>query len=125
MKKSIGSIAWTDLTVRNAQAIRDFYADVIGWQPEPFSMGEYADYTMADPETGEPVAGICHSRGVNADLPPQWLIYVVVEDVDQAAERCVQFGGTVLRGPTSMGPASRYCVIQDPSGAVCALYSES
>jgi predicted enzyme related to lactoylglutathione lyase len=68
------------------------------------------------------VGGICHARGSNSNLPPQWLIYVQVEDVARSAERCVELGGTVLDGPRSLGE-SRFCVIQDPAGAVMGLMS--
>jgi hypothetical protein len=27
-----------------------------------------------------------------------------------------------MSGVTSMGPQGRFCVIQDPAGAICALY---
>ncbi len=80
----VGSIAWRDLTVPNAEAVRDFYAQAVGWKPSPVSMGEYDDYNMESPHSGEAMAGVCHARGVNAKLPPQWLIYVVVQNVEQS-----------------------------------------
>lgn len=123
-KQELGSIAWTDLTVENAEEIRDFYAAVAGWKPSPVEMGDYTDFNMTAPESGEPKAGVCHARGTNADLPAQWLIYVVVADVDASAERCRELGGAVLAGPKGMGGQGRYCVIRDPAGAVCALWSQ-
>ncbi len=63
----------------------------------------------------------CHARGVNADLPPQWLVYIVVDDVDRSAATCQELGGAIVAGPRP--PAGgRTCVIRDPAGAVCALY---
>ena len=121
-KPSAGIISWADLTVRNAEAIREFYKDVVGWKPEPVSMGGYEDFTMNTPAGNAPVAGICHARGTNADLPPQWLIYIVVEDIEGAVKRCVELGGKLLAGPKSMGDHGSYCVIQDPAGAVAALF---
>ena len=41
-----GSIAWTDLTVNDAEALRDFYARVTGWTAQPVSLGEYSDFVM-------------------------------------------------------------------------------
>lgn len=114
-----GAIAWRDLTVEDAEALRDFYAAVVGWKPEAVDMGGYSDFNMLDAD-GEPVAGICHARGSNAKLPPQWLIYIQVPDVDAAAREATQRGGTVLDGPRDMG-AYRSCCIQDPVGAVSAL----
>jgi uncharacterized protein len=115
-----GTIAWADLTVPEADHLRDFYSEVVGWTPQPVGMGDYDDYGMARPD-GAPAAGICHARGVNAGLPPQWLIYITVPDLDLAAGRVLDLGGRVLREPTDMGQG-RYCVIEDPAGAVAALY---
>jgi predicted enzyme related to lactoylglutathione lyase len=116
-----GTIVWCDLTVPDAAAIRDFYARVVGWRAMPVNMGNYHDFNMFPPEGTDPAAGICYARGTNADLPAQWLMYVVVDDVDQSAADCVKLGGTVVSPPRGM-MGGRFCVIRDPAGAVCALY---
>ena len=121
--KPTGSISWVDLTITDAEKIRDFYEEVVGWKHDDVSMGDYADYCMIPSEGEGPVAGICHARGTNIDLPAQWLIYITVPDADAAASKCTAMGGRVIVGPKQMGPAGRYCVIQDPSGAVAALFS--
>ena len=82
MSDSVGEIGWIDMTVDDATATRDFYQDVVGWNVEDTSMGDYSDYTMMSPGDGEAIAGICHARGSNSDLPGGWLIYIVVADVD-------------------------------------------
>ncbi len=79
---------------------------------------------MTVPKTGTPVAGVCHTRGVNANLPPQWLVYIVVEDLDASVQRCLELGGSVIAGPKGSNPEGHYCVIQDPSGAVAALVKQ-
>jgi predicted enzyme related to lactoylglutathione lyase len=117
----VGTIGWIDLTVADATSLRDFYAAVAGWTPAEVPMGDYADYCMHPPGEAKPVAGICHARGPNADLPPQWLIYITVSDLDQSVQRCRDKGGKVLREPKSMGTYGRLAVIQDPAGAVAAL----
>jgi predicted enzyme related to lactoylglutathione lyase len=76
---------------------------------------------MVIPSIGDGVAGICHARGENADLPPVWLIYFVVENVDGSAQICEESGGEVIVQPRFMGEG-RFCVIRDPAGAICALY---
>jgi hypothetical protein len=114
-----GTVSWQDLTVPDADRLRDFYAAVVGWEPEPLSMGGYADFVMnAD---GGSVAGICHARGTNAGLPPVWLIYITVEDLDHSLDECQRLGGSLVSAPRSYG-GGRYCVIKDPAGAICALY---
>ena len=119
-KPVAGSVAWRDLTVPDADAVRDFYTAVVGWRVEPGDMGGSADYSMLN-AGGEAVAGVCHARGVNAGLPAQWLMYVVVEDLDASLERCHALGGRVVAAPRGLG-GGRFCVIADPAGAVCALF---
>jgi predicted enzyme related to lactoylglutathione lyase len=115
-----GTVVWHDLTVGDAERVRDFYAAVVGWRAEPVAMTGYDDYNMIVPTTGEPAAGVCHARGVNAALPPQWLVYVVVEDLPSALRRCVEKGGQVVDGPRGMGEQT-VAVVRDPAGAHIAL----
>jgi uncharacterized protein len=117
----IGTIGWMDLTVEDAEAVRDFYRAVVGWEAEPVTMDGYADFNMTS--EGEVVAGICHARGGNRDLPAQWLIYITVENVEAAAKRCAEKGGTVVVEPRPLG-GGFFCVVQDPAGAVAALYQQ-
>lgn len=117
----IGAIIWQDLTIENADEVRDFYSSVVGWQIHTEDMGEYSDYSMIPPGGSAAAAGICHALGQNADLPPQWLVYISVESVEKSAAKCVELGGKVLVGPKPMGK-DVFCVIQDPAGAVCAIY---
>lgn len=121
-KKNIGAIEWCDLTVNDADTIQNFYCDVVGWKSGAVSMGDYNDFNINLPESGETIAGVCHARGSNANLPAQWLMYVRVEDVDASADKCRALGGKILDGPRNMGKM-RFCVIQDPEGAVLALVS--
>src|ERR1035441_2836911 len=68
------------------------------------------------------VAGLCHAKGENVGLPPVWLIYITVDDLDLGIRRCQELGGKLLRPAISMGASGRFCVIEDPVGAICALY---
>jgi predicted enzyme related to lactoylglutathione lyase len=117
-----GSIIWTDLTVPDAEKVRDFYAGVVGWTSDPVSMGDYDDFNMKSAATGDLIAGVCHARGPNASLPAHWMMYVAVEDLDASTARCTELGGKVLVAPKGMGQHGRYCVIEDPAGAVMALF---
>ncbi len=124
-KPEIGSITWFDLTVPNAEEVKSFYNEVVGWKSETVDMGEYNDFNMQSPESGETKTGICHKKGGNVDFPSQWLIYITVKNVDESAKVCTENGGNVLVGPKEMREYGRYCVIEDPAGAVCALFTPS
>jgi predicted enzyme related to lactoylglutathione lyase len=113
-----GTIAWTDLTVPDAERVRDFYAAVTGWTPSPVEMKGYEDFAMTPPGGDAPVAGICHARGPNAALPAQWLPYIVVPDLATAMATCVAQGGSIL----VPGEGRPFAVCRDPAGAAFALY---
>lgn len=113
---------WIDLTVESAEEIRDFYANVVGWESEPFDMDGYDDYVMK--ENKDAVAGICHARGVNEGIPSVWIPYFQVQSMEKSIKSCKERGGVVVCPVRSMGPDKSYAVIRDPSGAVCAVWTD-
>ena len=119
---AVGSIGWFDLTVENADEVRAFYRQVVGWTETALDMGGYSDHCMNQPDDGKTVAGICHARGSNEGLPAQWLMYITVADLDESLKQVEANGGKVVRGIREYAGQGRYAVIQDPAGAVAALY---
>ena len=119
----IGTMAWLDLSVDNADEVKSFYEDVVGWKTENISMGDYNDYAMLEPNDNEAVAGVCHAQGVNKDLPPAWLPYFLVADIETSIAAVKEKGGALVTEIKSMG-SDKYAVIKDPAGAVCALYQK-
>lgn len=117
----LGTIVHLDLTVENAETVRDFYCEVLGWTATPLSMGDYDDYVMVSPD-GEHVGGVCHARGENAGMPPVWISYVKVPDLDAALEAVRRSGGEVRVDPKGDPGAWRFAVIADPAGALLGLF---
>ena len=103
-----GSMVWIDLTVPNAENVRDFYSEVVGWTPAEVDLGGYSDF---------------HARGVNEGMPPAWMPYFTVADLDASIGRCEKFGGEVVVPPRGLGEG-RFCVVRDPAGAVAALFQQ-
>ena len=116
-----GFIKWADLTVDNTEAVVDFYQGVVGWNAMGLPVEGREDYVMTHPETGDTAAGICHQAGSNEGLPQQWLVYVTVDDLDDSIEACDRLGGKVVFGPRESEMMGRWCVVEDPAGAVMAL----
>jgi predicted enzyme related to lactoylglutathione lyase len=119
-----GCIAWLDLTVSDATAMRDFYRKVVGWSVEDVEMEDgderYADFNMLGAD-GQPAAGICHARGVNQDLPPVWMIYLPVGDLTESLSRVREEGGEVIKEMRGSDGALNCAVIRDPVGVYLAL----
>lgn len=116
----IGTISWIDLTVENASEVREFYEQVVGWTSEEVEMGGYDDFMMQTAQ-GDTIAGICHARGPNEGLPPQWMVYITVADLESSVAQCRKLGGEVLLEPRQVG-SGQCAIIRDPGGACVALY---
>lgn len=120
----VGCIAWLDLTVADASATRDFYREVIGWTAEDVAMQHederYADFNMLGGD-GDAAAGICHARGPNQSMPPVWMIYLPVGDIEESLRRVEQGGGKVLHASRGSDGSCATAVIEDPVGVHFAI----
>ena len=120
----VGRIAWLDLTVADASATRDFYRQVVGWSVQDVEMDDaserYADYSLFG-DDGNPVAGVCHARGVNQGLPPIWMIYLPVGDLAESVRRVREEGGKIIKETRGDDGEYASAVVQDPVGACLAL----
>jgi predicted enzyme related to lactoylglutathione lyase len=86
----------------------------IGWTVGP-GAGGYEGWITAG---SQPWAGITPAGPAPAG---RWIPYVVVEDLDAAAEQAVALGGRVVQAKTA-GPAGTSVTVADPGGALVALF---
>ena len=73
MAGDAGKVGWMDITVADGQELHNFYPAVAGLEPEHVKMGDYDDFNMKMPASGEPVVGACHARASNAGILSGWL----------------------------------------------------
>lgn len=119
----MASFDWADLTVPNASEIVNFYKDILGYNVDKVSMGDYDDYCLID-SSNVPVAGVCHGKGVNKDIPPFWIIYFKIDDLDKSLNSLLEKGGTKITEPKNMGDDIKYCIVKDPNGTPFALFEK-
>jgi predicted enzyme related to lactoylglutathione lyase len=55
-------------------------------------------------------------------MPSSWLSYVAVEDVDASAARAKELGASILAEPFDVMEHGRMAMVQDPTGALFALW---
>jgi hypothetical protein len=118
-----GTPSWIDLSTTDRAAAKEFYSALFGWTYEDQQAGPDATYTMASLK-GATVAGMADlmSDQVGQGVPPHWQSYVTVADADASATAATSAGGTVLAGPFDVLDAGRMAVLQDPTGAVVAIW---
>ena len=117
-----GVFSWNELMTRDVAGAKAFYGGLLGWTLEDAPMPEMGmTYTLA--KVGDiPVGGIMPMPPeVGPDMPSVWGSYVNVDDVDAAAKKAVELGGTVYKEPTDIPGVGRFCVIGDPQGAALSL----
>jgi predicted enzyme related to lactoylglutathione lyase len=117
-----GRFVWYELTTTDANAATRFYSYVVGWNAEVMPM-EGFDYTvlkMGDKQ----VAGlfVLPSEEPGARMPPMWIGYVAVPDVDASAETVKRLGGSVVRAPGDIPNIGRFAIAGDQAGAGFALF---
>ena len=117
-----GALTWNELTCRDPDGAKGFYAAVFGWTPnEVDSDGmPYVEWQL----DGRPVGGMMPMVGDEwpgpDELPSHWMVYFAVDDTDAAAARCAELGGEVPVPPTDI-PPGRFAVLTDPQGAVFSV----
>ncbi len=115
-----GALCWNQLHVPDLEAADAFYGQLFGWTTEPFADSPipYRVITTAD---GHANGGMTSMMPPGA--PPFWLVYFGADDADNAAARVGELGGSTVAEPMDIGAEARVAVVQDPQGAVFALYS--
>jgi predicted enzyme related to lactoylglutathione lyase len=58
-------------------------------------------------------------------MPPAWLYYIEVDDLDAALGRVKAMGGKVLQGPVAVPTGARIAQLLDPQGAAFALHEQA
>jgi predicted enzyme related to lactoylglutathione lyase len=120
---AIGQFCWNELATPNVAKAKDFYGKVFGWQFEDHDMGEMT-YTIAKNQDKE-FAGIWNiPSNQQNEIPPHWMAYILVSDVDQALEKAKQNGAKEIKGVSKAGDKGRFAVIVDPTGAYLALWEQ-
>jgi len=118
-----GMFFWNELMTPDPAAAKGFYCKVIGWEPTAMPMpgGEGGEYHLW--KVGEGMAGgMMEMKGPQFEgVPPHWLAYVNVADVDAAAERATAAGGKVLAPPFEVPTVGRIAIIADPQGAMLGM----
>jgi predicted enzyme related to lactoylglutathione lyase len=118
-----GTFSWVDLSTTDPDGAKRFYSELFSWEFEDMPAGEGMTYSMArlnGDYTAAAFEQMEDERGQG--IPPHWNSYVTVESVDATAARAKELGGTVLMEPFDVLDVGRQAVIQDPTGAVLAVW---
>ncbi|HWI32573.1 MAG TPA: VOC family protein [Microbacterium sp.] len=112
----VGALCWNELATTDVERVKAFFAELLGWQYETDESG-YASIRNGGRLNGGVREQVEQGRGI----PPNWLPYFTVENVDDAARDAERLGGHALSRPTETH-IGRFAVIADPLGAAFAVF---
>ena len=120
----VGEASWHELMTTDAPAAMTFYSEIFGWQPsETMDMGPMGKYHMFNRPHGM-IGGMMNKPKEMAQVPPHWMIYFRVPDINKAVERIKVNGGTILNGPMEVPGGDQVLNAKDPQGAAFSLHAK-
>lgn len=119
---SSGRFVWYELMTTDTKAAKAFYGKVAGYGTQDMPEMHYTMFT---------VDGSRGARGLmelpedlrKMGVPPHWVGYVGVDDVDASTEKAKSLGATIQVAPQDIPTIGRFSVFSDPvGGAALALF---
>jgi len=116
-----GTLVFTELLTSNAEAARDFYFNLFGWQirlrPTKWSPLPYTVFSRGDRQAG----GMIQITPEMGDVPSQWLPYFGTSDTDAMTTKAQQLGGGAIVPPSDVPDIARFAILHDPAGAMFGI----
>lgn len=120
MSQSPNHFVWYELMTTDTGAAKAYYTKVVGWGAEPFPGMPYTIFKAGDAPTGGLMDLPEDARKMG--VPPNWLGYIGVDDVDAATDKARRLGGRVHVEPRDIPEVGRFSVVTDPQTAAFALF---
>jgi hypothetical protein len=112
-----------ELGTTDQNAAKKFYGDLFGWSVDDAPIGPGEVYSMFKLDGKDAAAAYTLRSDQRAhNVPPHWMLYIAVDNADQAAKRAADLGATILAQPFDVMDVGRMSVVQDPTGAVFCVW---
>jgi len=114
------TLFWNELQTNDVEVAKAFYGSVFDWTNQADENG----YVMFSIE-GRIQAGMMAIQKEWGEVPPNWTVYFYVADVEVAAAKVHELGGTVIKPPMPVGEMGKLAVVQDPQGGIFTVMESS
>ena len=122
VKGEPGAIMWNELMTSDQTDATEFYTGLLGLGSG--SMEGPMEYTLLK-VSGDDVAGVMQITEDMGPVPPNWMVYFGVANVDDTTSQAEALGAIVLVPGTDIPGVGRFATIQDPEGAVFGMFTHA
>lgn len=113
-----GMFVWRELSTSDVDGALRFYEQLAGWTSKRVEMPNGAYFLL---HKGERQVGGLMALADGVDMPPYWMSYLSVPEVDLAVDAARRFGGEVVWGPLDVENIGRMATVVDPRGAAFSM----
>jgi predicted enzyme related to lactoylglutathione lyase len=114
-----GTFCWVEMGTPYPEGSLTFYTALFSWTSRETAMPSGRPYTTLF-HNDLAVAGLIYMN--QPGVPPMWLSYIAVENVDETTYRAGQLGAGLMVAPLDVGETGRMSVLSDPDGSLFALW---
>jgi predicted enzyme related to lactoylglutathione lyase len=112
-----------ELGTTDQNAAKKFYGDLFGWTANDAPIGPDQFYSMFQLNGKDAAAAYTlDKQKLSQGVPPHWMLYIATDNADASARRASELGANVLMQPFDVMDVGRMAVVQDPTGAIFALW---
>ena len=114
---------WTEGLMGDLDACMAYYNSVCNWTFTRNPVLSHPYYEISRETIMAAFGGLMAAAdAVEADVPPHWITYIGVENIDAMLEETVKAGGTVSVGPWEIAGLGHTAIICEPTGAYAQLF---
>lgn len=104
------TFSWNELLTTDRHVAADFYKALYGWESDYDENATYTSFT----NNGRAAAGMLQITEDMGDMPSNWMVYFMVEDIDAYAQKAAELGGGLMMPIFDMADVGRIAMLHDP-----------
>lgn len=116
-----GRLAWVELQTTDRHASNELYQQLGGFQMGPEHVRGEEGHAHGIFRGGR-LVGLVRDLPAGSPVPPNWVYYLRVPDLDRAIAHARQLGGFMYEDPAEVDGGKR-ALLLDPTGAPVALWA--
>lgn len=111
----VGASCWNELYTKDVEKAKEFYGKLFGWE---FSTDD-TGYTFIT-NNGRGNGGIFEITDEMGNMPPFWMVYFTIENLEESVQKVQKLGGTVHM-PGKEISVGKIAVVADPTGGAFTM----